>query len=217
MHLEPALSEAEFDQALQIGRDEAALAQREGMVVVACGEMGIGNTTPAACLSMLLADVPLHEAVGRGAGADDHALGIKQRVVRSAVERARAIENAAPARAIASVAGLEIAAMAGFFIAAHQAGMTIVLDGYVTTAAALIAETLTPGCSGSMIAAHLSAEPGHRGALQRLGLDPFLAWDLRLGEGTGTLLLLPLLDAAAAMCGRMRTLAELGIAPEGRR
>jgi nicotinate-nucleotide--dimethylbenzimidazole phosphoribosyltransferase len=217
LHREPALSEAEFEQALQIGRDEAALAQRDAVAVVACGEMGIGNTTPAACLTMLLADVPLLEAVGRGAGADDQVLRSKQRVVGSAVERARASGGASSMRAIASVAGLEIAAMAGFFAAAHQAGLTIVLDGYVTTAAALIADTLAPGCSRSMIAAHQSAEPGHQGALQRLDLEPFLTWDLRLGEGTGGLLLLPLLDAASAICAKMRTLAEMGIAPEVRR
>ncbi len=217
LHLEPAVSDGEYEQALQIGRAEAILAQREDMSVVACGEMGIGNTTSAACLTMLLADVPLNEAVGRGAGADDQVLRTKQQVVGAAVERARGSYAVSSRQAIASVAGLEIVAMAGFFVAAHEAGMTILLDGYVTTAAALIAQSLAPGCAQSMIASHLSAEPGHRGALQKLGLSPFLTWDLRLGEGTGALLLLPLLDAAAAMCGRMRTLAEMGIAPEAPR
>ncbi len=214
---EPALSDDEFERAMQIGREEAALADRDGVTVVACGEMGIGNTTSAACLGMLLADIPLEQAVGRGAGADDDIFRTKQQVVRSAVGRVRGANVTTSQRAIASVAGLEIAAMAGFFRAAHDRGMTILLDGYVTTAAALIAETLAPGCAGSMIASHLSAEPGHRGALRVLGLSPFLTWDLRLGEGTGALLLTPLLDAAAAMCGQMRTLADLGISPEVKR
>jgi nicotinate-nucleotide--dimethylbenzimidazole phosphoribosyltransferase len=214
LYREPALSGEEFERAVQIGREEAALACDEAMAVVACGEMGIGNTTSAACLAMLLADVPLDEAVGRGAGAGDEVFHRKQQVVRAAVGRARAGNAAGSRQAMASVAGLEIAAMAGFFLAAHDAGMTILLDGYVTTAAALIAQRITPGCERSMIASHLSAEPGHRGALKALGLSPFLTWDLRLGEGTGALLLMPLLDAAAAICGRMRTLAELGISPE---
>lgn len=217
LYREPALGVEEFERALQIGRDEAALADDDGIAVVACGEMGIGNTTSAACLAMLLADVPLDEAVGRGAGAGDEVLLTKQRVVQSAVQRACRADADRSQHAIASVAGLEIVAMAGFFLGARDAGMTILLDGYVTTAAALIAETLAPGCARSMIASHLSAEPGHRRALKALGLSPFLEWELRLGEGTGALLLMPLLDAAAAICNQMRTLADLGIAPEAER
>lgn len=214
LYREPALSDEEFHRALRIGRDEALRARGDGIAVVACGEMGIGNTTPAACLTVLLADIPVDEAVGRGAGAGDDVLHTKQRVVRSAVERVRRAGATRSPHAIAAVAGLEIVSMAGFFLGAREAGMTIVLDGYVTTAAALIAETLAPGCAQSMIASHLSVEPGHRGALKALDLSPFLHWDLRLGEGTGALLLMPLLDAAAAICNQMRTLDELGIAPE---
>lgn len=211
---EPALTRDEFERALQIGRDEAGRAVDDGMAVVACGEMGIGNTTSAACLAMLLAEVPLEEAVGRGAGAGEEVLITKRRVVQAAVARARQDHRAGSPCAIAAVTGLEITAMAGFYLGAREAGLTVVIDGYVTTAAALIAESLAPGCSQSMIAAHLSAEPGHRRSLTALGLSPFLDWSLRLGEGTGALLLMPLLDAAAAVCGRMRTFDEAGIAPE---
>ncbi len=104
--------------------------------------------------------------------------------------------------------------MAGFYAEAHAAGLTIVLDGYVAGAAALIANVLTPGGEGvarSMVASHLSAEPGHRFILERLRLEPFLDWNLRLGEGTGALLLMPLLDAAAAMTTQMASLEQLGI------
>ena len=103
--------------------------------------------------------------------------------------------------------------MAGFFIAAHAAKLTVLLDGYVASAAALIAEHWQPGTSQSLIAAHLSAEPGHRHVLRILGLEPFLDWNMRLGEGTGALLLLPLLDAAATMTRDMATLNSMGIAP----
>jgi len=109
------------------------------------------------------------------------------------------------------VAGLEIAAMAGFYMASHAAGLTILLDGFVASAAALIAEQMQPGTSSSMIAAHLSAERGHGFVLEHLGLRPFLEWNMRLGEGTGALLLLPLMDAAARMTCDMATLESLGV------
>jgi len=209
--LEPALLLGEFEAAIHVGRDEAREAASDGMRVVAAGEMGIGNTTPSACLAMLLADVPLGEAVGRGAGADDAVLDRKRQVVELAVDRVRRRWAREPLAAVAAVAGLEIAAMAGFYAEAHAAGLTIVLDGYVAGAAALIAELLTPGAARSMIASHLSAEPGHRFVLDHLRLRPFLHWNLRLGEGTGALLLMPLLDAAAEMTTQMARLQDLGI------
>ena len=106
--------------------------------------------------------------------------------------------------------------MAGFFVAAAEVGLTILLDGAVASAAALIAEHQSPGVANFMIAAHLSTEPSHALVLKNLNLTPFLDWNLRLGEGTGSLLLLPLLDAAAAIASEMATLASLGIAPEVR-
>lgn len=210
---EPALTLDEFEQAYEHGAYESYLAARDQIRVVLAGEMGIGNTTPAACLAMLLADVPLDEAVGRGAGADDATLARKRNVVATAVARARELWRTDAKTAIASIAGLELAAMAGFFVASHLAGHTILLDGAVASAAALIAEHLEPGTSRSMIAAHLSAEPSHRAVLAKLGLTPFLEWNMRLGEGTGALALLPLVDAAAALVSQMRTLASFGIAP----
>jgi nicotinate-nucleotide--dimethylbenzimidazole phosphoribosyltransferase len=209
---EPALSVGEFEAALEIGRDEARAAARDGMRVVAAGEMGIGNTTPSACLAMLLADVPIQAAVGRGAGADEDTLNRKREIVEGAVARARHWAASDSVAAMAAVGGLEIAAMAGFFMAAHEAALTVVLDGYIASAAALIAERLQPGTSRSMIASHVSAEPGHRNVLEHLGLSPFLDWKMRLGEGTGAILLMPLLDAAAAITCHMATFQDVGIA-----
>jgi nicotinate-nucleotide--dimethylbenzimidazole phosphoribosyltransferase len=210
----PAMSLAEFEHALTIGREEARNALDDGMRLVASGEIGIGNTTSASCLAMLLADVGLDRAVGRGAGADDATLARKRQVVEQAVSRARRrIDNDVRA-AIAEVAGFEIVAMAGFSLEAHRLGLTIVLDGMIATAAALIAEALEPGATGSMIAAHRSEEPAHAPMLDQLGLDPLLSdWRLRLGEGTGALLAMPMIDAAAAMISRMDTLESLGIVP----
>ncbi|UUL82847.1 nicotinate-nucleotide--dimethylbenzimidazole phosphoribosyltransferase [Sphingomonas qomolangmaensis] len=205
----PALTLEQFDAAWDVGAEEAERAVRAGVAVLIAGEMGIGNTTPAACLTALLADVATETAVGPGAGADAEVQAIKQRVVREAVARARS--EADPRAAIASVAGFEIAAMAGYFAAGAEAGATLLLDGYVATAAALIAERLAPGTARAMIAAHRSAEPGHGAALAHLGLEPLLDWEMRLGEGTGALVALPLLDSAAAILCDVASLADLGV------
>jgi nicotinate-nucleotide--dimethylbenzimidazole phosphoribosyltransferase len=210
----PAMSLSEFEQALGVGVEQARRAREDGMNVVAAGEMGIGNTTPASCLSVLLAGVSLDQAVGRGAGADDATLERKRRVVGQSTARAGGKMSEDPRAAIAEVAGFEIVAMAGFFLEARQLGLTIVLDGMIATAAALIAETLAPGTADAMIAAHLSDEPAHAPMLAKLGLEPlFSDWLLRLGEGTGALLAIPLLDAAAAIVSHMDTLESLGIVP----
>jgi nicotinate-nucleotide--dimethylbenzimidazole phosphoribosyltransferase len=210
----PAMSLSELEQALTIGREEARRARDDGMHVVATGEIGIGNTTSASCLAVLLADLRLDQAIGRGAGADDATLARKCQVVKHASARARRTIDTNVRTAIAEVAGFEIVAMAGFFLEAHRLRLTIVLDGMIATAAALIAEVLAPGTASSMIAAHRSEEPAHAPMLERLGLDPLLSdWRLRLGEGTGALLAMPLLDAAVAMITRMDTLEGLGIMP----
>ena len=208
----PAMSLSEFEQALDVGVEQARRAREDGMNVVAAGEMGIGNTTPASCLAVLLAGVSVDRAVGRGAGADEATLERKRRVVAQASARAGAKMEEDLRGAIADVAGFEIVAMAGFFLEARQLGLTIVLDGMIATAAALFAEALGPGTADAMIAAHLSKEPAHAPMLAKLGLEPLLSdWRLRLGEGTGALLVIPLLDAAAAMVSRMDTLDALGI------
>jgi len=208
---EPAMSVEEFEQAWQVGVEEAERAATDNIKILSCGEMGIGNTTPAACLVTLLADVPIEYAVGRGAGADDDTLRHKRQIVGDAVQRVVSLDRK---RGISAVAGFEIVAMAGFIGEGARRGLPIILDGYVTTAAALIAESLHPGTSKNLIAAHLSAEPGHRLALEKLGLSPFLEWDMRLGEGSGALLLMPMLDAAAALMTQMATFADLGIPKE---
>ena len=209
LFVEPALTPDEFAEAYAIGAAHARKAAEDGMPVVAAGEMGIGNTTAASCLAMLLADVPLQTAVGRGAGADDPTLARKRVVVEAAVARARRQFASDATAAIASVAGLEIAAMAGFVAAAADRRLTVVLDGFVATAAAAVAAHHQPGVTASLIAAHASAEPGHTRLLDHLGLDPFLDWQLRLGEATGALLLLPMLDAACAIVRDMGALADL--------
>lgn len=206
---EPAMSVDEFSAAWSAGARAAAEAAHDGVKVIALGEMGIGNTTPASCLTALLTGRAAADVVGPGAGVVEKGLQRKVAVVEEAVRRARAAMATDPNGAMAAVAGFEIVALAGCIAECARRGLTVVLDGFIVTAAALVARAIKPGGLATAIAAHCGAEPGHRIALDHLGLTPYLEWDLRLGEGTGALLLLPLLDAAAALLTDVATLAEV--------
>ncbi len=216
----PAMDRAQFDAALAVGREEARRASEEGFALLAAGEMGIGNTTPSTCVVALCLGLdPVEEGlVGPGAGADEATRSHKERLIAAAVERVRGDfeggDEQARIGALAAVAGFELVAMAGLFIEGASRGMTLVLDGLIAGAGALIAEELAPGTARNLIAAHRSCEPAHGALLDRLELSPYLEWNLRLGEGSGALLLMPLLDAAAAMVGEMATFADLGITAE---
>ncbi|MGL6075089.1 MAG: nicotinate-nucleotide--dimethylbenzimidazole phosphoribosyltransferase [Fimbriiglobus sp.] len=203
--VEPAMTLAEFDQALEVGRRSVSEADWE-----IAGEMGIGNTTASAALISYLCDIAPSRCVGRGAGADDETLTRKMAIVETAVSRAKGMAD--PREAMASLAGFEIVAMAGFYSELARRGKPVLLDGVISTAAALVAVELDPKVKSVLIASHRSAEPAHTFALDRLGLTPILdGWEMRLGEGTGALLALPLLDAACAMTREMGTFADLGI------
>lgn len=203
----PAMSVAEFDSAWALGETEARRASEAGHRVLIAGEMGIGNTTAAACLTHALAGIDADTATGMGAGADAAMRRHKRDIVAAAVAR---LDGRTDKAALAAIAGFEIVAMAGFYAEAARQGVPVLLDGYVTTAAALIAERLCPGTRKVMIAGHLSAEPGHRAALTQLGLAPILEWKMRLGEGSGALVALPLLDSAAALLCDVAQLADIG-------
>ena len=205
-----AMDAEQFAAAWQVGAEEADAAVDDGATLLIAGEMGIGNTTPAAALTALLTGLPAAAAVGSGAGADAAIVATKTRIVAAAVAQAAPVLANDATRAIAAVAGYEIAAMAGFFARGAERGATLLLDGYVATAAALVAERLAPGSVRGMIAGHRSAEPGHAAALAHLGLDPLLDWGMRLGEGSGALVALPLLDAAAAVLCDVARLDAIG-------
>lgn len=202
----PAMTPVQFDAAWALGADEAQRAVSDGFRLLIAGEMGIGNTTPSACITHALARIDADTATGSGAGADPAMREVKRRIVADAVTCLNGRRDKA---ALAAIAGFEIVAMAGFYAEGAAQGAALLLDGYVTTSAALIAEELVPGTRQRMIAAHLSAEPGHGAALTRLGLAPVLDWGMRLGEGTGALTALPLLDGAAALLNDVATLAEI--------
>lgn len=203
----PAMSPDQFDSAWALGVAEAKAAIESGHRLLVAGEMGIGNTTAAACLTHALTGIDADQATGHGAGADAAMRSVKRDIVADAVARLAGKRDKA---ALAAIAGFEIVAMAGFYAEAAARRTPVLLDGYVTTAAALLAEHRCPGARSGMLAAHLSAEPGHRAALGQLGLTPLLEWQMRLGEGSGALVALPLLDSAAALLKDVALLSDIG-------
>ncbi|XZE34765.1 nicotinate-nucleotide--dimethylbenzimidazole phosphoribosyltransferase [Pirellulaceae bacterium SH501] len=207
--IESAMTLEDFEHAWQSGVARAAKAADAGNRVLIGGEMGIGNTTPASCLIALLCNVESDQVVGRGAGVDNAGLDRKRKVVVAAMKRVRQLGSITPQQIAIEVGGLEIVALAGFYREAAQRGITIVLDGLIATSAAVLANAINPDTCEKMIAGHRSTEPGHLAALEQLKLEPVLDMQLRLGEATGALAALPLLDLAAAMMNGMASLSEL--------
>ncbi|PIE22695.1 MAG: nicotinate-nucleotide--dimethylbenzimidazole phosphoribosyltransferase [Planctomycetota bacterium] len=208
---QPAMTKAQFEEAYAVGQQEAEDAVQGGARILASGEMGIGNTTAATCLTALLCGCDVASITGRGAGADDAVLHKKIAVIRKAVERVQRSSRGDLVEDIAALCGFEIAAMAGFYSRAAELTTIVVIDGFIATAAALIAERLAKGSREYMIASHSSAEQGHRHLLNELQLRPLLEWSMRLGEGSGALLVMPMLDAAAEITKIMATFESLGI------
>ena len=208
----PAMTPAQRDAAWQAGAEAARRAARDGVRTVVPGEMGIGNTTAAAAVLAALYGWDPKEAVGRGTGVDDAGLARKAEAVRAGL--AHVPDGAGPLDVLAHVGGFEIAAMAGAFSAAPELGLLGVVDGFIATAAAAVAVRHDPAVAGHLIAGHVSAEAAHRRALDALGLEPVLDLGLRLGEGTGAVLALPVVRAACAVLREMATLDEaLALAP----
>ena len=205
----PAMSARQFHAALAVGARATRESVDAGDRVLAVGEIGIGNSTAASCLAALLMGATITDMVGPGAGGTAAHLARKQAVVTTALRRQRGLLETHREDAIAAVAGFEIVAIAGCVMEAARLQTTVVLDGFIAGAGALIALALNPDALRTTIAAHLGSEPGHRQMMDYLGLETFLDWKLRLGEGTGALLLLPLLDAAAALLRDVGNLAEV--------
>lgn len=208
----PALTREEVLAALDVGARRAAAAVDAGAELLLTGEMGIGNTTPSAALISLLTGRPAAEVTGRGTGIDDPTLARKVEVIDRAVERARAADRLDGLGALQEVGGLEHAALTGFVIGAAAARVPVVIDGVSALAALLTAQSLVPGVAPYAIAGHRSAEPGSSVVLDHLGLRPLLDLGLRLGEGSGALLAVPIVRAAAGVLAEMATFAEAGVA-----
>jgi nicotinate-nucleotide--dimethylbenzimidazole phosphoribosyltransferase len=228
---EAAMTDDELTAALNVGERCAREAIQRGAQLLIAGDMGIANTTAAACLICAFTDALPEQVVGRGTGVDDVGLARKREVVAGALVRARAASAVAESGTVGSgtdrvvarqlfahLGGLEIAAMAGLYTEAARNGVPVLLDGYISAAAALAAVRLEPGTLPWMLASHRSAEKGHSVALQALGLDPLVDLGMRLGEGSGAALTLPIIKAALALHRNMATFAQAGVdggAPAG--
>jgi nicotinate-nucleotide--dimethylbenzimidazole phosphoribosyltransferase len=214
---EPAMTLAQVGQALAVGSRCAEEGAARGARLLIAGEMGIANTTAAACLICALTGAAPAEIVGRGTGVNDEALVHKRAVVMRALDRLQSGEPATPLRMLAELGGFELAAIAGFYIAAARRGIPVMLDGYLSAAAALAAVAIDPNTRHWMLASHLSAEAGHGAALAALDLVPLLRFDMRLGEGSGAALALPIVRSALALHREMATFAEAGVSNDGTR
>jgi nicotinate-nucleotide--dimethylbenzimidazole phosphoribosyltransferase len=203
----PAMSTTDAYAALDVGADVAAALLDQGHDLLVTGEMGIGNTTPSAALIAALTRSSAEAATGRGTGIDDAMLTHKTKVVANAI--ARTAHYLDPISVLAEVGGLEIAALAGFIVAGVAARVPVVVDGVIACAALLVADELVPTSSGHCIAGHRSSEPGASIVLAHLGLEPLLDLELRLGEGTGACLAIPLIQSAARVLSEMATFDEL--------
>ncbi len=207
---EDALTEAQVNAALAAGR---AIADEEidgGADLLIAGDMGIGNTTPATVLIAALTDTEPVLAVGRGTGVDDAGWMRKAAAIRDAMWRARP-HLKDPVALLRVAGGADLAAMAGYLAQAAVRRTPVILDGVVVTAAALLADALAPGASAWWVAGHRSTEPAHRAALTKLGLEPLVDMEMRLGEGSGAVTALPILRGAVAALTEMATFGEAGV------
>jgi nicotinate-nucleotide--dimethylbenzimidazole phosphoribosyltransferase len=207
----PAMSDADVTAALDAGASIATVLADEGYRLLVTGDMGIGNTTASAAVIAACTGRPAVDVTGRGTGIDDAMLAHKRDVVASALARLDD-EHERDGRAIlAEVGGLEIAAIAGFVVGGAAAGVPVVIDGVIALAGTCAAHRLVPGVLARCIAGHRSTEPGATVALEHLGLVPLVDLELRLGEGTGACLAVPIVQAAARVLRDMATFGEAAV------
>jgi len=213
MALGPAMTREEAVKAIETGIEIVTAEIAKGLDIVGTGDMGIGNTTASSAICAVMTGKPAAEVTGRGTGIDDKQLTHKIEVIN----RALAVNHPDPKQpldVLAKVGGLEIGGLVGVMLAAAAHRIPVVIDGFISGAAALIATALSPELRDFLIAAHVSAEAGHPLLLEHLGLKPLLNLGMRLGEGTGAALGILLAEAAARILSEMSTFAEAGVSEE---
>jgi nicotinate-nucleotide--dimethylbenzimidazole phosphoribosyltransferase len=206
----PAMSRELAQQCLEAGISLACELARCGADVLATGEMGIGNTTAASAITACITGADPSRVTGRGTGLDDAGLRHKVQVVTRALE-VNQPDPGDPVDVLARVGGFEIGVLAGFVLGAAAERRVVLLDGFIAGSAAIIACGLSPRVRPYLIASHRSEEPGHRAVLRRLRLKPLLDMRMRLGEGTGAVLAMPILEAAWRTLAEMATFADAGV------
>ncbi|MCE4062770.1 nicotinate-nucleotide--dimethylbenzimidazole phosphoribosyltransferase [Pandoraea sputorum] len=208
----PAMTREQLETALAAGAARVVTHASRGTRMIGFGEMGIGNTSAAACLMQRLTGLPLADCVGRGTGVDDAGLARKTAVLERALAAHPATgDTPDPLDTLATFGGFEIAMMTGAYLAAAKLGLVIVVDGFISTSALLVAARVAPAVLDYCVFAHASDETGHRAMLDALGAEPLLQLGLRLGEGTGAALAMPLIQAAAAFLREMATFEGAGV------
>ena len=213
--VEPAMTREQARRSVEAGIRIAQTAIARGCDILGTGEMGIGNTTPSSAITAVFTGRPVRDVTGRGSGLDDAALTRKVSVIEAALARHQ--PNPADGLDVLSkVGGFEIGGLAGVMLGAAAARAPVVVDGFISGAAALIAASLAPAARDYMIAAHRSVEIGHGAILEYLSLQPLLDLDLRLGEGTGAALAISICQAACKVLDEMATFAEAGVSNKER-
>jgi nicotinate-nucleotide--dimethylbenzimidazole phosphoribosyltransferase len=212
---EPAMTEEELATSLQVGLDLAAEARQQGRTLIAIGEMGIGNTTAASAITAALTQRPVAAVTGKGTGLNQQGHAHKIRVLESIMSKHFASDSpdfrATPLQILRCLGGLEIAAMTGMVLGAAMHRIAIIADGFISTTAAALAYALAPAVKDYLFAGHRSEEPGHRFLLEHIGLEPILALDMRLGEGTGAVLAMPIIESAVRLYEEMATFGSAGV------
>jgi len=210
MALGPAMTAGQAIKAVESGIELVVAEIARGLDIVGTGDMGIGNTTASSAICAIMTGKSVDEVTGRGAGIGDKQLAHKVAVI----DKALAVNHTDPTQpldVLAKIGGFEIGGLAGVMLGAAANKIPVVIDGFISGAAALIATALAPALKDYLIAAHLSAEPGHRLLLECLGLKPLLNLDMRLGEGTGAALGIFLAETASRILAEMPTFAEAGV------
>ena len=208
--VEAALAPAELAFAFEAGQRAVARATVHQPDLLIFGEMGIGNTTTSAAIAAGLLGISAEEIAGSGTGVDAAGRVHKARVIDAAIAN-HGVAGAAPEKILCAVGGLEIAAMSGAIIAAAQARIPVLIDGFIVSVAALAAVRLNPSCQPFLLPSHQSAEQGHRLVLRALNVQPLISLDLRLGEGSGAAIALPLVRSACSLHNDMATFAQANV------
>jgi nicotinate-nucleotide--dimethylbenzimidazole phosphoribosyltransferase len=209
----PAMTEAQAVQALETGIDIVTSEAKLGLDIVGTGDMGICNTAASSAVFAAMTGLPAEKVTGRGTGLTDEQLTHKTNCIRRALERNKP-DKSKPVEVLAKVGGFEIGGLAGVMLGAAAKRIPVVIDGFISGAAALIATGLAPQLKDYLIAGHVSAEAGHTAMLQYMGLKPVLSLEMRLGEGTGAALCLYIVEAAVRTLNEMATFAEAGVSEE---
>ncbi|MDN5894960.1 MAG: nicotinate-nucleotide--dimethylbenzimidazole phosphoribosyltransferase, partial [Nocardioides sp.] len=210
IHVEDALTADETHRAMEAGAHVAGEEVRAGAQVLISGDMGIGNTTPAAALVAASLGLPAAEAAGRGTGIDDAAWEEKVAVIQAALDRAGG-RVTDPVETLTALGSADLAASVSFMVAAARAGVPVLLDGLMSLACAVVADRIAPGAAAWFAAGHRSTEPAQSVALAKLGLEPLLDLGMRLGEGSGAVAAVPMLRSAVALMRDVALLSDLAL------